>query len=159
MSNTIAIYPGSFDPLTNGHLDIIRKSSKLFSLTYVIVANNSDKKHMFTPAERFLFVEEAVKCIANVKVISYEGIISNLAKELKANIMVRGIRNNIDLEYEFAIEEFTRATNKDIETIYFSPEKEHIFTSSSLIRNLLKSGFKEQVKSYVPENIFKRITE
>jgi pantetheine-phosphate adenylyltransferase len=153
----IAIYPGSFDPITKGHLDIIKKSSKIFKKTYIVIANNRKKEHMFSMKERADFVKAAVKNIKNIEIITYEGIISNLAKELKANIMIRGIRNSIDLEYEFTIEEFTRATNKDIETIYFSPKKEHIFTSSSLVRNLINNEFKKEVKKYIPKKVFQRI--
>ncbi len=150
----IGIYPGSFDPLTIGHFDIIEKSAKLCDKLYVIVANNDNKKHLFDNAQRYNMVSEATKHIANVEVITLNnGYVSNKAKDLNANLLIRGIRDSIDLSYEFSLEQFTRATNSNLETIYFSPKPENMFVSSSLVRNLLTAGFKEEASKFlVPVN-------
>jgi len=157
MKNIIAIYPGSFDPLTKGHMDIIKKSSKLFDKVIVIVANNANKRHMFTIDARFKFVKDSIKKLKNVNVVELpkDMTVSELSIELNANVIVRGIRNTIDLEYEFSIEEFTKVTNKKIETIYFSPNKKHMFTSSSLVRNLINTGYINKIKSYIPKSVYK----
>lgn len=150
----IGIYPGSFDPLTRGHFDIIEKSAKLCNKLYVVVANNDSKKHLFDINQRYSIVSEATKNIKNVEVIVLNnGYVSNKAKELNANLLIRGIRDSIDLNYEFSLEQFTRSTNDNLETIYFSPKPENMFVSSSLVRNLLNAGFKEEaVKFLVPTN-------
>lgn len=145
----IGIYPGSFDPLTRGHFDIIEKSAKICDKLYVVVANNENKKHLFDIEKRFLMVVEATKNIPNIKVLKTEGLISNLAKDLDANLLIRGIRDSIDLNYEYSLEQFTRVTNEKLETIYFSPKPENMFVSSSLVRNLLNSGFKEAATKFL----------
>jgi len=153
---TIAIYPGSFDPITKGHIDIIEKSSRLFDFIYVVVANNQNKKHLLSIEDRFSLVKESIKNFKNVEPIILENgnTVSNFSKTVNGNIMVRGIRNSIDLEYEFSIEEFTKVTNPDIETIYFSPKKEHMFTSSSLVRNLILNGYVDKINDYVSREVF-----
>lgn len=146
----IGIYPGSFDPLTRGHFDIIEKSAKICEKLYVVVAHNENKKHLYDLEKRFLMVCAATKDIPNINVVKLDkGTVSSLAKDLKANLLIRGIRDSIDLSYEFSIEQYTRATNENLETIYFSPKPENMFVSSSLVRNLLNSGFKDEAAKFL----------
>jgi pantetheine-phosphate adenylyltransferase len=149
----IALYPGSFDPITVGHMDIIKRSAKLFDKTYVVVADNKDKEHSFTIEERMEILKASVDLIDKVEVISYNGIVSNLINELNAGVLVRGIRNNIDFEYEVKIEQFTSATS-NAETIYLTPKPNHVFVSSSFIRTFIKSGFIDKAEKFMPKESF-----
>jgi pantetheine-phosphate adenylyltransferase len=155
-----AIYHGSFDPMTKGHIDVIEKALHIFDEIYVVVAINPDKKHMFDILGRTNMVDLSlsnIKIPENKKIfiVSYEGIISNLAKELKVNSMIRGMRNAHDMQDEYAIEQFTEnSTDKEVITVYFSPRPEHIFTSSTLVRNFIKGGFFEKCEKYIDKNVF-----
>lgn len=153
----IGIYPGSFDPITIGHLDVIRKASKIVDTLFVVVANNLDKKHMFDIELRETFVKEATAKYSNVKVITSLKTMSELALEVNANLIIRGIRDNIDMNYEFSLEQFTRITNENLETIYFSPKPENMFVSSSLIRNLIKTNNTEKSKNFLDKTTFDKI--
>jgi len=158
----IGIYPGSFDPITIGHLDIIEKAIQLCDEVHVVVAVNYDKKHMFSIQERTAIVKEAIKDIIvpfgkKIVVVQYEGIVSNYAKEIDANIMIRGIRNHVDLQYEQNIEQFTKQTAPNVNTIYFTAEPSHMFTSSSLIRQFIQSGEIEKIKHYITPRVIEPI--
>jgi len=154
----IGIYPGSFDPITVGHVDIIEKALEVCDEVHVVVANNVDKKHMFSFQERSEIVQEAIKNIKvpdgkKVLVVQYGGIVSLYAKKVHANIMIRGLRNHIDLEYEQSLEQFTKKTNEHMVTMYFSAEANHLFTSSSLVRNFISTGFLDRLEEYMPSSI------
>jgi len=150
----IGIYPGSFDPITVGHIDIIEKAIKLFDEVHVVVAVNYDKTHMFSIKDRREIVNTAIEQIKvphgkKIIVVSYEGIVSRYAKSVNANGMIRGLRNHIDLQYEQNIEQFTKKTAPEVETIYFSSEAKNLFTSSSLVRQLIMVGNIKEAKSYM----------
>jgi len=151
----ISIYPGSFDPFTEGHLDIVKKALLISDKLYIVVTNNSSKKHMFTLEERAQMILDATKDLdlsdsKQVVILSFQGIISNLAKKLNAQLMIRGLRNHVDLSYELDIEPFTKATLPRAVTVYFTAEKEHIDTSSSLVRNFVISNNVEQAEKVIP---------
>lgn len=160
-----AIYPGSFDPMTKGHIDIIKKSLLLFDEIYVVVAENPNKEHMFSTDERRIIVEKSLKNLdipegKKVFVLSFKGIITRLALDKGINFIIRGMRNAHDMQDEYAIEQFTEnSSNKMVSTIYFSPSPEHIFTSSTLVRNFIKAGFKSKTKKYVDKKAYKYIKE
>jgi len=158
----IGIYPGSFDPITIGHVDIIKKALVICDKVYVIVSKNYSKNHMFSAKERSEITRVALNSIVVPKnkelyIVQYEGIISEFAKEVSANIMIRGIRNHVDLDYEQNIEQFTKETAGEIVTVYFSSEPEHIFTSSSLVRQFISTGNVNSIKKYVEAGSFNRI--
>lgn len=155
-----AIYPGSFDPMTKGHIDVIEKSLHIFDVIYVVVAINPDKNHMFSIEERTEIVRKSLSNInvpknKKVYIVSFKGIISTLAKELKVSSMIRGMRNAHDMQDEYAIEQFTEnSTNKEVITVYFSPSPIHIFTSSTLVRNFIKGGFFEKIEKYIDKDAY-----
>ena len=158
----IGVYPGSFDPITVGHLDIIEKALKVCDEVHVVVANNTNKKHMFTFEERTEIVQAAIEQInvpsgKKVLVIQFGGIVSLYAKKVNANIMIRGIRNHIDLDYEQSLEQFTKKTNSKMVTMYFTAEAENMFTSSSLVRNFISTGFHEQLENYMPSGACQKV--
>ncbi len=154
------IYPGSFDPITLGHEDIIKRASNSFpkSIIYVVIANNRDKKHMFNIDERKTMVKKAIKSlnITNVKVVEFEGIISDFINENNINSVIRGLRNYTDFEYEKNIETFTRETTW-AETIYLSTDTVHASTSSSLVRTFIKTEHSKHIKAMVSKKVFKYI--
>lgn len=155
-----AIYPGSFDPMTKGHIDIIEKALMVFDEIFVVIAINPDKKHMFSIEERTEIVKRSLKDLnipegKSIKLIPYRGVISNLAKDLKITAMIRGMRNSHDMQDEYAIEQFTeKSTNKSVVTVYFSPSPQYIFTSSTLVRNFINCDYFEEAEKYMNKNAF-----
>lgn len=156
MQEKTGIYPGSFDPITKGHLDVIEKAIQLCDKLYVVVAINADKKHMFDIDTRTVIVKKALKEIKipegkEIILVQYGGIISNFAKEVGANIMIRGIRDHIDLSYELNIEQFTKMTAEGVLTVYFTAEAKNVYISSSLIRQFIVTGNFDKIKELVPK--------
>lgn len=149
-----ALYTGSFDPITKGHYDIIKRISKIYTEVIVVVAINHDKKHMFNIKDRYNMVKTSLKKFTNVKVIKHDGIISDLINKHNINILVRGLRNSTDLDYEISIEQFTRQTTND-ETIYLTPYSSNIHMSSTLVRNLLKTKKVKNIKKFVNKEVYK----
>lgn len=144
----IAIYPGSFDPITNGHLDMIIRSSKLFDKVIVLIANNPNKVCRFSLASRVHMIKEATKDISNVEVDSFDGLTVNYAKEHNAKAIIRGLRVVSDFEYEWSYAAANEFINKDIEMVFLMAHKELTFISSSTIDELYRSGV--DISSLVP---------
>ena len=133
-----AIYPGTFDPITNGHLDIIKRACKMFDEIVVAVADSETKKPMFTLDQRIKMVEAATKNFPKIKVIGFHSLLVDLSDELDANIIVRGLRAVSDFEYELQMGYANSSLKKELETIYLMPSLEHAFVSSSVVRSILK---------------------
>ena len=151
------IYPGSFDPITNGHLDIIERVSNLFDKVYVCVADNINKKTYFTAEERVLMVKEACKNFENIEVISTSSLIVTKAKELKCEAIVRGLRAVTDFEYEFQLAAGNEYLDKDIETIFLMASTGKGFISSSYIKEFQKHGVNiEELVPPIVVEMFKR---
>ena len=144
----IAIYPGSFDPITNGHLDMIIRSSKLFDKVIVLIANNPNKVCRFSLTSRVRMIKEATKDISNVEVDSYDGLTVNYAKEHNAKAIIRGLRVVSDFEYEWSYAAANEFINKDIEMVFLMAHKELTFISSSTIDELYRSEV--DISSLVP---------
>lgn len=144
----IAIYPGSFDPITNGHLDMIIRSSKLFDKVIVLIANNPNKVCRFSLASRVRMIKEATKDISNVEVDSFDGLTVNYAKEHNAKAIIRGLRVVSDFEYEWSYAAANEFINQDIEMVFLMAHKELTFISSSTIDELYRSGV--DISSLVP---------
>ncbi len=135
-----AIYPGTFDPVTVGHLDIIKRACKIFDEVIVAVAESNSKKPMFSHQDRIVFVELATKEWEKVKVTGFDDLLVNLSERLQANTIIRGLRAISDFEYELQMGYANSSLKKDLETIYLMPSLEHAFVSSSVVRTILQFG-------------------
>jgi pantetheine-phosphate adenylyltransferase len=140
----IALYPGTFDPITNGHFDIIERALGLFDEVIIAVAISQDKKPMFTLEERITMANAAVKELKNVKVVGFDNLTVDLAKTHNASILIRGLRAVSDFEYELQLGYLNNSLDDTIETVYLMPKLQHAFISSSIVRNLLKFNAKTQ---------------
>ena len=152
-----AIYPGTFDPITNGHVDIIQRAAEMFDEIIVAVAENKAKRPMFTVEERVTMVKKATKSISNVKVISFHSLLVDLSDELDANIIIRGIRAVSDFEYEFQMGYANSSLKKELETIFLMPSLEYAFISSSIVRSILP--FNGKIEHLVPHCILPNVVK
>lgn len=135
-----AVFAGSFDPPTNGHLDIIKRASGLFESVDVVVSVNPEKHTMFSEEERVQFLKELIKPFNNVSVHSYKGIIVNYAKEVGAKVLVRGVRSANDFGYEFELALMNQNLNPDIETVFLQSKEKYAIVKSSSIKQLAQFG-------------------
>lgn len=135
---SIAVCPGSFDPITLGHLDIIKRGAKVFDEVYVVVLNNSAKKPLFSVDERIELIQEVTKDIPNVKVDSFQGLLVDYAKSVNANAIIRGLRAVSDFEYEMQITSMNRVLNEEIETFFIMTNNQYSFLSSSIVKEVAK---------------------
>ena len=148
-----AIFPGSFDPITNGHFDIIKRGVSLFDEVIVAIGVNAEKKYMFSLEDRKRFIEEAFKDESKVKVITYTGLTIDLCKKEKADFILRGLRNPADFEFEKAIAHTNRVMSK-IETVFLLTAARTSFISSSIVRDVLRNG--GDISPLVPESVLKK---
>ena len=146
-----AIYPGSFDPFTNGHLDIVKKSAALFDEVHVVIGVNSQKKRTFEAESMRKAIEQVMESlgITNVKVEVYEGLVAEFARQNQIRYMIRGLRNNMDYNYEENIAEVNKLINPDVENIYFRAE--NVAVSSSMVKELYTYG--RDISKYVPKKV------
>ena len=145
-----AIFPGSFDPITNGHFDIIKRGVSLFDEVIVAIGVNAEKKYMFSLEERKRFIEEAFKDEPKVRVITYSGLTIDLCKKENADFILRGLRNPADFEFEKAIAHTNRVMSK-IETVFLLTAARTSFISSSIVRDVLRNG--GDISQLVPESV------
>ncbi|MBP1989962.1 pantetheine-phosphate adenylyltransferase [Paenibacillus eucommiae] len=143
-----ALYAGSFDPITLGHVSVIERAFHLFEEVHIIVANNRTKQHHFSIKQRTEFVLLSVEEEEKLKIVPFEGIVADYINENDIQVVIRGIRNATDLEYELQLEQYIRNTTK-ADTIYLSPYTQYMQTSSSLVRMFLKSDKMELAQSYM----------
>ena len=146
-----AVCPGSFDPITNGHIDIIKRAAELFDEVTVLVVTNPDKKCVFSPEERCLLIEKAVEGIEGVKVDSFSGLLADYVKKNGISAIVKGIRSSSDFEYEFQMALANRSLAPNAETVFITADPQNMYVSSSLIRQI--AGFGGDVSDFVPKNI------
>ncbi|OAI09832.1 phosphopantetheine adenylyltransferase [Methylomonas lenta] len=146
-----AIYPGTFDPITNGHLDLIHRASKLYSKVIVAVAASRGKQPLFSLQERVDLIEGVVGELANVEVIGFDNLLVECAKQHQASVILRGLRAVSDFEYEFQMAGMNRRLAPDIETSFLTPAEQYEFISSSMIREIAKLN--GDVSSFVPESV------
>jgi pantetheine-phosphate adenylyltransferase len=146
-----AIYPGSFDPLTNGHLDVIQRAAKLFDRVVVAVAKNDSKHPLFTLAERLALVRTAVKHLPHVETDTFEGLLIEYVAQQKAQAVVRGLRAVSDFEFEFQLALMNRKLDENIETIFMMPKDTYTFLSSRMIKEIAALG--GNVSQFVPLNV------
>ena len=152
-----AIYPGSFDPVTNGHVDIILRSSKIVDRLIVGVLNNSAKKSLFSVEERVSMLKELTKDLPNVEVTSFDGLLVDYMREIDASIIVRGLRAVTDFEYELQIAQTNHIENTDIETIFLTTNLQYSYLSSTIVKEFASYG--GDISKFVPEQFVDRIYE
>lgn len=157
MKKITAIYPGTFDPVTNGHLDIIERASKLFDKVIITIAVNSSKKPLFTKDERMDMIKSVTKRFKNVSVDVFDGLLVSYAKKKKASVIIRGLRAISDFDYEFQIALTNRKLEPEVNTIFLMPSEKYSFLNSSLVREL--ASFKADVRQFVPDYVFKKLKE
>ena len=151
----IAIYPGTFDPITNGHYDIIKRSSILFDELIIAITNDSNKNVMFSISERTKMVEKIVKGQNNIRVKQFNGLLMNYAESEHANVIIRGLRVLSDFEYEFKMAMMNRSINDTIDTLFLMPNRKYVHISSSLIKEVATLG--GDISDYVSPIILKEI--
>lgn len=148
---TTAIYPGSFDPLTNGHIDLIARAASLFDSVVVAIAQNINKTSFISLDERLVLTQDALSQFKGVEVKTFDNLLVDFAKEQNARILIRGLRAVSDFEYEFQLAGMNKKLNKNIETIFMTPAEQYSNLSSSLIREISLLG--GDISDFVPENI------
>jgi len=146
-----AIYPGSFDPLTNGHLDVVQRAAKLFDRVVVAVAKNDSKQPLFSLGERLALVKTAIRHLPNVEADSFSGLLINYVEQRKAQAIVRGLRAVSDFEFEFQLALMNRKLNENIETIFMMPKDTYTFLSSRIVKEIARLG--GDVASFVPPHV------
>ena len=152
---TKAVFPGTFDPMTNGHINIIQRAAKLFDEIDVVIAVNDDKKYLFSTEERLSLVQELIMPFRNVSVHVWDGIIVEYAKQTGAKVLIRGIRNMNDFSYEFDLSLMNHNLNPEVETLYIPTDQKFLLLKSSAIKELAKLG--GDVSGMVPENVKKAL--
>src|SRR5215470_12507142 len=152
-----AIYPGSFDPLTNGHLDLIKRGSKIFEELIVAILRNAEKDPLFTVSERLEMLEKMVKPFPNVRIEVFEGLLVEFAMQKKATVLLRGIRAISDYEYELQMALMNRKLQPELETVFMMPAEKYSYLSSRLVRELAQLG--GPITGLVPEMVEQRLKE
>lgn len=152
-----AVYPGSFDPVTYGHLDIIRRSRSLADELIVGVLNNKAKTPLFSVEERVKMLEEMTKNMLGVKVVPFEGLLIDFAKEMSAGIVVRGLRAVTDFEYELQMAQTNNKLSPELETVFLTTSLEYSYLSSTIVKEV--AAFGGDISQFVPETIERRIQE
>lgn len=145
------IYPGSFDPLTNGHLDVVQRATRLFDRVIVAVAKNDSKSPLFSLAERLDLVARAVQPLANVEADAFDGLLVDYVEARSAQAVIRGLRAVSDFEFEFQLALMNRKLNERIETIFMMPKDTYVFLSSRIVKEIARLG--GDVSAFVPEHV------
>ena len=152
-----AIYPGSFDPVTFGHIDIIRRSAAITDELIVGVLQNKAKTPLFSVEERVKMLSEVTKEIKNVKIVPFEGLLIDFAKEMEAKMIVRGLRAVTDFEYELQMAQTNHKLNSEIETLFMTTSLDYSYLSSSVVREI--AAFDGDISQFVPEQVMEQVTK
>ncbi len=151
----IAIYPGTFDPITYGHIDIVERASTIFDKLYLVIGVNSNKTNMFSPEEKLDMIQNSLKYIENCEVILHNGLTVDIAKQLGASSIIRGVRAVSDFDYEFQIALVNRKLAPEVHTLFMTPHEKYSYLSSSIVRELAR--YKQDLTSFVPPNVAEKI--
>ena len=152
-----AIYPGSFDPVTHGHIDIIKRVARISDELIVGVLQNKEKTPLFSVEERVIMLSEVTKDIKNVKIIPFEGLLVDFAKQMDAKVIVRGLRAITDFEYELQMSQTNRKLNSDVETLFLTTSLEYSYLSSTTVKEV--ASFGGDITQFVPEFVAEKVTE
>lgn len=151
----IAVYPGTFDPVTNGHFDLIQRAAKMFDHLVVGVAESPSKNTLFSLDERVALLKETCQEVSNVSVKGFSGLLVDFATEQNATILVRGLRTTMDFEYEFGLTTMYRRLKPELESLFLTPSEEFAFLSSTLVREVAIHG--GEIKAFVPACVHQAI--
>ncbi|MDB6053320.1 MAG: pantetheine-phosphate adenylyltransferase [Verrucomicrobiales bacterium] len=151
------IYPGSFDPLTNGHLDVVHRAARLFDKVIVAVAQNETKQPLFSLQERVALVKESIAHLSNVEADTFDGLLVNYVEKRGGQAVVRGLRAVSDFEFEFQLALMNRKLNERIETIFMMPKETYTFLSSRMVKEIARLG--GDISSFVPAHVQKALHE
>ena len=154
---TTAVYPGSFDPVTNGHLDVIRRSSKMVDELIVGVLNNNAKMPLFSAEERVKMFKEVTKDIPNVRIYPFDGLLIDFAAKMEAGVVIRGLRAITDFEYELQMSQTNHKLNPDVETIFLTTSIEYSYLSSTTVKEIASYG--GDITQFVPEAIVGKLEQ
>jgi pantetheine-phosphate adenylyltransferase len=157
MTDLVAIYPGTFDPVTNGHTDLVQRASKLFSRVIVAVAQSAEKTPFFSLEERIQLAADALAEYCNVEVCGFNTLLVEFMREKNATVIIRGLRAVSDFEYEFQLASMNRHLRDDIETVFLTPAEQYSYISSSLVREIARLG--GDISSFVPANVVAAIQQ
>jgi len=146
-----AVYPGTFDPITNGHIDLVKRAVKIFTHVIVAVADNAGKQPLFTMEERVKLAREAFNDYANVSVVGFNNLLVDFAHEHQASVILRGLRAVSDFEYEFQLAGMNRNLSEDIETVFLTTAEQYAYLSSSLVKEVARLG--GDVTKFVPKQV------
>ncbi len=152
-----AIYPGSFDPVTNGHLDVIQRAGHIFDEVIVAVAFNEQKAGFFTAEERLELLRQATERIANVRVARFDGLLVEFARAQQAGTVIRGLRAVSDFEFEFQMALMNRKLDDSVETIFLMPREDYVYLSSRIVREIARHGGK--IEAFVPFSVARALRE
>ena len=147
----IALYPGSFDPITNGHLDVLERASRMFDSVVIAVLKHPEKKSFLSVEQRVDLIKESIKDMKNVSVDSFDGLTVEYARKIGAKFLIRGLRTITDFEYEVQLCQTNQVIAPDIDTVFLSTKPQHNFISSSIVREL--SSHKTDISKFVPKNV------
>lgn len=153
----IAVYPGSFDPITNGHLDIVKRASRLYDKVIIGVLDNSSKKPMFSSVERKEMIDENIKDIPNVSCDVFSGLLVDFVKNNNATVIVKGLRTVADFEYEFQMALLNKALNPEYETMFMMTDSKYSYISSSMVKEVAK--YNGELDGLVPHNVILKIKD
>ncbi|MCX8055406.1 MAG: pantetheine-phosphate adenylyltransferase [Ignavibacteria bacterium] len=157
MKQRIAIYPGTFDPITNGHLDVIERASEMFDKVIVVIAINTKKVNLFNEQERLELARKSLAHLSNVEVVFHGGLTVDFARSVGAVSIIRGIRAVSDFEYEFQIALMNRKLAPEVHTVFLMPHEKYTYLNSSIIRELAR--FREDVSEFVPPCVAEKLKE
>jgi len=157
MPEKAAIYPGTFDPITNGHLSIIRRALEIFDKLIVAILINPHKKPLFSIEERIFMIKEATKGMGNIEVDTFEGLLVDYAVKKGVNVIIRGLRATSDFEFEFQMALMNRKLNRSVQSVFLMTDYKWLYVSSSIIKEV--ASFGGDVRGLVPEVVYKKLKE
>lgn len=152
---TIAIYPGTFDPITNGHIDLVNRATRLFDEVILAIAANPTKQPMFSLNERVQLAETIFQHNSKVRVLGFSGLLANFARDHHAQVLLRGVRAVADFEYEFQLASMNRQLNPDLDSLFMTPSEKNMFISSTLVKEVARHG--GDVSNFVAPNVLQAL--